>query len=156
MDWSEPTWCQASSTAQEGELYDLLWTSNATLLISHKARGIFDGVINPEHVQYLPISVLDSSGRSVATYDLVNLLAKLDAVDFAASDAKLMSILNDETGMPCAASFKKLVLKKSAVTGFDAFRCKRYYTPWFLSDRLAMALAAANCTGFATQTVEAR
>jgi hypothetical protein len=144
---STPLWCKAKTPSQEGPLFDFLWNSYAIPLVSELAVSAIHEIDHGGEYELFPIAVIDSRGKTVASYNVLNILTVYDAIDFDQSDLTYSERVDPISGKPFIGFANKLVVDRQRIGGAALFRLARYCQPMFCSDGIALKLQSKQLTG---------
>ena len=128
------------------KLVDNIRNRGGFVLVSRGIKNMIEGANNVNHVEYLPVKIINHKGRIASKdYFIINPLDICDAIDFDQSEIKWNNI-NPDIISSCA----KLVLKKNNIPyDFKIFRLKYFPRRVLLRRDLAEKIGKGGFTGIA-------
>ncbi|MGE3171970.1 MAG: DUF1629 domain-containing protein [Planctomycetota bacterium] len=134
-------------------LTDVLGNAKNTLMVSPKARAVFERALHGVQVEYLPFALLDHRGRQLAPdYVIVNPIGAIDCLDLGASD-----VVRDARDAAKVRMVNRAVLARAKVGRTPAlFRIAEDPTSYVIHAGLRDALLAAGCSNVVVRELEVR
>lgn len=126
------------------KLLDFVNNISDVLIISAAARTIFDS-LGIDHVEYLPVKILDHRGNVAGPeYFIANVLGSEPIIDMDKSDLEMSELDEDEISM-----MNNLVVDHDAIDeGTKLCRASAQKTWFFVSKDVCDAMHAGGLTGF--------
>jgi len=127
-------------------LSDVLYNPDSQIVISEKVRSFLD-TAGVQHIEYLPVKVLNHKGREVKErYFIANMLPLVDCVDLEKTQHEENLLDPDEL-----INIRNLTVHEDKIPAdFQLFRLKAISGAMLIHRALAQKLKAAGFRGFAT------
>jgi len=123
-------------------LDDVIHSPNRVFLISHRVRVFFISR-SVNQVEYLPCTILNSKGESLALYYILSPINPIDCLDIVASKAKASRADKDYVG-----AIDGIVVKSGLIDPeLQIFKIKKLFEQVIIHRNLAQAIVAQGFTG---------
>ena len=142
-DWNPAVTFFAGGPEWDGEPDDVL--QNAVGLPIYSARlqeALRAGGI--EGIQYLPVQVRHADGREVLGYDIANILNLVPCLDWEKAEYRPWKGRREGE----VRSITHLVVKGSALQGYDILRMREFKLNIFVSEKFVRLFRAGGFTGY--------
>jgi len=126
---------------QHGREYDLLANNMGWYIVVSYIKSALQCICEPSEIQFLPFTVFESIfySRYNNSYDLMNILSKIDCIDFEKSS---LGYDYNDIGIKYISSVYKLRLKTSEIQRqSNIFRLKSLETYTIVSERFVNTIS---------------
>jgi hypothetical protein len=154
--WNRGSCLLSTSSRFDGPLTDVISESPNLLAFSERlSRSLKHANVAAEDIQYLPIKIYRSTGEMIEGYSLINVLARLEALDRERCFMLRENLEENDpqTGKPDVEGIGKPALRSHVITGHDMIRLTEFFPPIFVSQRFADVFRSGGFTGAAFQLI---
>jgi hypothetical protein len=151
-NWNSNAWIRCADEEWEGVPDDVLHNSVVLPIYSARLQKIMQdaGFLG---IQFLPIRVLYKRDQEIPGFAIANILNVPSAMDMQRSEYERFGD-DDPERREQVSGVDKMVLKRTALDGYDIVRVREYDVPLYASERFKHAFEEANCTGYSFKEVE--
>jgi len=146
--WSEDFWLKPDKPEYDGDPDDMLATNMSVPIYSPRLRAALDRA-GIGGIQYLPIRLLDFSGKLVDVFWVANIIEVRDALDVERSNVQYRPLddsIPERRGT--IRSVTHTTLKAAALHGCDIFRLRGYEVAYYVSERFRSIFESNGFTGY--------
>ncbi len=151
--WDPTAWIQCTDREWDGEPDDVLQTHLNVPIYSRRLQEII-GKAGFVGIQFLPIRVLHMDRLEITGFAIANILNIPSAMDLELSwyDKFEGDCAPEDLGK--VSGVYRMVLKRSALSGYDIIRVKEFHQSPYVSERFKLEFEAAKCTGYSFKEVQ--
>ena len=151
--WNPQSWIQCTVPEWDGEPDDALQTHLAIPIFSPRLQRIIEES-QFSGIQFLPIRVLRMNGDEISGFSVANILNQPFAMDMERSwyDRYDEESAPEDRGR--VSGVYRMVLRRSALNGFDIIRVREFHQSFYVSERFKTAFENEQCTGYTFQEVQ--
>jgi hypothetical protein len=153
-NWNPEAWIRCTDRAWNGDPDDVLQTHLGVPIFSPRLQRIveqerFSGI------QFLPIHVLRLDASEITGFAIANILNAPSAMDLENSEyQRFEQDYFDPADRGKIAAVYEMVLKRTALAGYDIVRPKEFLVAQYASERFRAAFEAGGCTGYSFHEVQ--
>ena len=153
-DWNPGAWIQCTDPKWDGEPDDVLQTHLNIPIYSPRLQALIRNT-KFSGIQFLPIRVLHMNESEIPGFAIANILNIPSAMDMERSH---YTMFNEDDCEPVdrgkVSGVYRMVLKRSALSGYDVVRVKEFHQSLYVSDRFKSEFEIGRFTGYAFQEIQ--
>jgi hypothetical protein len=152
-NWDPTSWIQCTDPEWDGEPDDALQNHLALPIYSPRLQKLIKDA-KFSGIQFLPIRVLHMNGTEIPGFAIANILNLPSAMDLEHSWYGIFrgDCAPEDRGR--VSGVYRMVLKRSALSGYDVIRVKEFHQSLYVSERFKREFEAAQCTGYLFREVQ--
>lgn len=151
-EWSTDACLRSNSIKHDGIPDDVLFPFTIPVFSPRLQQSLHDAGVGIAEIQYLPIHIVQSTGRKAEGFAVVNILNCVAALDrensFLLSEDK--EVIDPATGLPKITCVGRPALYEAALESRDITRMAEYRREVLVSENFAKVFAEGRFTGAIT------
>jgi hypothetical protein len=152
-NWDPNACLRSISEEDDGEPDDVLLEHLKVPTFSRRLHEALSSAgVGGKDIQYLPVRVFRSTGEELEGYAFANVITRVAALDYEATDWGALPPDPDEgidpnTGRPAVQAIWRAALIEASLKGHDIIRLVEFFPPVFVSERFAEIFRDGEFTG---------
>jgi hypothetical protein len=144
-NWDPTAYLQSDKPGDDGDLDDVL--QHIMSIIPVYSKNLRDALKRGgiRGIQYLPLRVLRYDGSEIEGFAIANILNLVPCMDWARTEYR---VKENRPGEVRSYGFGKLVVRRSALEGYDILRMKEFKLDIFVLERFKKIFEDGGFTGY--------